>query len=72
LPEGKFTVEQLVKIATSHKSQYYDGIIEGIVCRVSDDNDQYLAKKGKIVRSDFIAGDQFWAKSKYVVNQINN
>lgn len=45
---------------------FYDGQIEGIYARVIKDG--ITMHHGKIVRSNFIAGDEHWTKSKYTVN----
>lgn len=61
-------LDDLIKIATETKSAYYDGLIEGVYVKKSDDN--WVVNRGKIVRSDFIAGDKFWSKGIHVINGL--
>lgn len=62
------TLDELVKIAKTTKSSYYDGLIEGVYVKKS--NDMWVTKRGKIVRSDFISGNKFWSKGIHVINDI--
>lgn len=41
-------------------SQFYPGPIEGIYVKVEDD--EVVRKRGKVVRKDFIAGNEHWSK----------
>lgn len=67
IAKGKFTIDDLKKLAVG-KSIFYDGPIEGIYVRaVKDGITKY---RGKIVRSNFIAGDEHWTKNKYTMNII--
>ncbi len=68
IAQGKFTLDQLKKYAKS-QSNFYDGLVEGIYVR-SIDSDQ-TTNRGKIVRSDFIAGNEHWTKNKYVQNGLS-
>jgi atypical dual specificity phosphatase len=52
-------VEELTNLVNI-QSNFYQGKVEGIYCRICDDN--YLIKRGKIVRTDFICGNQHWSK----------
>lgn len=47
-------VKELSDIASKTKSQYYDGIVEGVYLRVCDDKN--TKDRAKIVRKDFICG----------------
>lgn len=53
------------------KSEYRDddGKVEGVYIKQSDD-DQWISRRGKIVRDDFITGDQFWDKGIVVKNTL--
>ena len=62
-------VDDLIKL-TQTKSVYYDGPVEGIVVKVC--NNDYTEQRGKIVRSDFICGNEHWAKGNLIKNEINN
>ena len=65
--KGKITLEKL-KTLTQSKSQYYDGIVEGIYVRMN--NVDWLEIRGKIVRADFISGDEHWTKGKIIQNML--
>jgi atypical dual specificity phosphatase len=64
---GSATIDQLKQMVKT-KSAYYDGEIEGIYVRTFEGNK--LKYRGKIVRTDFICGDEHWAKNKYVINTV--
>jgi atypical dual specificity phosphatase len=64
---GKATLDKL-KALVQTKSVFYDGIIEGIYIRSFDENK--LRYRAKIVRADFIAGDEHWTKGKQVLNTV--
>ena len=49
-------------------SQYYDGRIEGIYVKVEQDGK--VVCRGKVVRGDFIAGNDHWTKGKLQVNGL--
>jgi atypical dual specificity phosphatase len=69
IANGKFTLDELKKIATT-KSIFYDGPVEGIYVRAIKDGITKL--RGKIVRSNFISGNEHWTKNKYITNILNN
>ena len=46
----------------TQKSQFYDGLVEGIYVRVCDAN--HLIARGKIVRNDFLCGNKHWSKGQ--------
>ena len=52
------------------KSNYYDGIVEGVYVRINDDN--YTINRGKVVRTDFLSGDEHWSKAQITKNIITN
>jgi hypothetical protein len=63
-------LDELVKIAKTTESSFYDGFIEGVYVKKSDD--MWVTKRGKIVRSDFIIGNKFWSKGIHVINGIES
>lgn len=69
IAKGKFTLEEL-KNFTKNKSSFYDGIVEGIYVRTIKDN--FTKFRGKIVRKNFIAGNEHWTKNKYILNIKKN
>ncbi len=50
------------------KSEYCNTLVEGVYVKIPKDD--YVVGRGKIVRSDFLSGDVFWAKNEYVQNTI--
>ena len=65
---GSFkTVEDIVKLVRSD-SMFYDGPIEGVYVRKC--NDKWLETRAKIVRNDFICGDEHWAKGMLTKNTL--
>jgi atypical dual specificity phosphatase len=63
---GKFkTVEDLAALVRS-TSQYYSGPIEGLYIKRTDG--QRVVFRGKIVRHDFLSGNDFWTKGGYTKN----
>lgn len=50
-------------------SSYYDGPLEGIYLRL--DSGDWLQQRAKVVRHDFIAGDEFWDKGQITWNQVS-
>ncbi len=65
--KGKITMDKL-KTLVHNKSQFYDGFVEGVYIRSFEGNK--LKHRGKIVRSDFICGDEHWTKGKQILNTI--
>ena len=50
------------------QSKYWDGRVEGVYIKV-ERNDVVIAR-GKVVRSDFIAGNKHWTKGKLRINGV--
>lgn len=62
--------EDLIELVHS-KSIYYDGYVEGIYIRTMTEDNQWVLDRGKIVRSDFMAGNEFWSKGGIQPNLID-
>ncbi len=60
--------ETALKEMTHGESKFYDGRREGIYLRL--DEGDYLAHRSKIVRGDFITGNDNWAKGMITWNQL--
>lgn len=57
--KGKATLEKLKSLAQKTQSLYYDGIVEGVYVRSFDQtNPDKLKYRAKIVRADFISGNE--------------
>lgn len=54
------SAEQLRALAQT-PSQFYSGPVEGVYLRRCNDS-MWLTERGKIVRSDFMSGNDFWTK----------
>jgi len=59
-----------IKALVNTPSRYADGKVEGVYCRIC--NDDYLINRGKIVRTDFISGNVHWSKGIIEPNEIIN
>ncbi|KAF2156354.1 hypothetical protein K461DRAFT_221812 [Myriangium duriaei CBS 260.36] len=53
-------------------SRYYDGKVEGVYVRTENQDRTRTVGRGKVVRSDFIAGNEHWTKGPLVLNGIVN
>ena len=53
------TNDSLVKVV-QQKSQFYSGPVEGIYLKV--ETQHAVRRRGKVVRGDFIAGNEHWTK----------
>ncbi|KAH0360352.1 hypothetical protein KCU65_g9437, partial [Aureobasidium melanogenum] len=60
--------QSLVDLVRTQKSSFYDGIIEGVYLRRQKDGK--TIDRAKIVRSDFIAGDEHWNRRGVVPNTV--
>lgn len=66
--EAYSTREALEKLLTSTKSKFSETQIEGIYFRW--DQNGRLKTRSKLVRSDFISGDEHWSKGKITCNSV--
>jgi len=58
-------------MAQKTKSKFYDGVVEGVYVRSFDKIEPNKLKyRAKIVRADFISGDEHWTKGKQTINNI--
>ncbi|KAF5351018.1 hypothetical protein D9756_008278 [Leucocoprinus leucothites] len=49
-------------------SRFYDGRVEGVVVKV--ENRGWVQERGKVVRGDFIAGNEHWSKGTLRLNRV--
>lgn len=61
------SMNQILKFVTG-ESQFYDGPIEGVYIRICDS--MWLSHRAKIVRNDFLSGNEHWTKNIMIVNKI--
>lgn len=50
------------------KSVFYDGRVEGVYVKIEEDG--YVKLRGKVVRSDFIAGNEHWSRGNIRENKL--
>jgi atypical dual specificity phosphatase len=68
IAKGKhFTTEDLKKLVTT-KSEFCDGTAEGIYVR--KDASDHLLKRAKVVRPDFICGNEHWSRGMITWNKV--
>jgi len=67
--EGKIDKNKLLKMI-EEKSDYADYRVEGVYLKVFDSN--YVKYRCKLVRNDFIAGNEHWSKKIIEQNKIVN
>ena len=60
IADKTFATLQELRSLVQTKSSFYNGVVEGVYVRFCDD--QWVTDRGKIVRSDFLSGDEFWSK----------
>lgn len=59
-PSPPFTLSKILTTLRSLHSKFFDGQAEGVVLRL--DCKDWLVDRAKVVRGDFIAGNEHWAK----------
>lgn len=59
---------ELAALATETRSAYYDGPVEGVYLRICEDG--RTVDRAKIVRPDFLSGNDHWTKKMMVVNTV--
>lgn len=70
LHEGAVFTKPDQLLALAHgPSRYYDGPVEGVYLRVQG-ADGWLGERAKVVRGDFLCGNQHWAKNAIRLNGV--
>lgn len=64
-----FKLDELKNLVNT-KSIFYDGPVEGIYIRIYDSNNIYLKDRYKIVRSNFVSGNDKWKKGMFIYNEF--
>lgn len=67
IKKGKITEKELLDLLDS-KSFYTENKLEGVYIKINKNN--YVEKRCKIVRNDFICGNDHWSKKQTEINQI--
>ncbi|KAG6811463.1 hypothetical protein H0H92_007286 [Tricholoma furcatifolium] len=68
LHEGSMPTDAELRNMVQLPSKFWDGRIEGIYVKIEKDN--CVKARGKVVRSDFIAGNEHWTKGNLRVNGL--
>lgn len=68
LHEGKMPADADLLAMIQGKSAFYDGRVEGVYVKVEAKSSVQL--RGKVVRSDFIAGNDHWTRGNLRVNTL--
>lgn len=68
LHEGGLPSENELREMVQRESMFYEGRIEGIYLKVEIELE--VVQRAKVVRSDFIAGNEHWTKAPLQVNTI--
>lgn len=63
------TREEVMRMLAG-KSKYGEGKVEGVYVRWEDADRRWTERRGKVVRGDFIAGNDHWTKGNLVLNGI--
>ena len=68
LHEGKMPADADILAMIQRKSAFYDGRVEGVYVKVEAKSSVRL--RGKVVRSDFVAGNDHWTRGNLRVNTL--
>lgn len=60
--------EETLKAMVQAQSKFYDGSVEGIYLKI--EHGSRVLERGKVVRSDFIAGNEHWTRGNLTLNGI--
>ena len=68
LHEGHMPSEPDIRSMVQKESRFTDGRLEGVYVKV--ERDGKIVRRGKVVRGDFIAGNEHWTRGQIQFNQI--
>ncbi|KAG5643552.1 hypothetical protein DXG03_000693 [Asterophora parasitica] len=66
--EGEMPTDSELRAMVQSPSKFWDGRVEGIYVKVERNN--CVGARGKVVRSDFIAGNEHWSSGNLRVNGV--
>ncbi|KAF8079132.1 ATP dependent DNA ligase [Lyophyllum atratum] len=66
--EGTMPTEAELRSMVQLRSRFWDGRVEGIYVKV--ERAKHVVARGKVVRSDFIAGNEHWSRGNLRVNGL--
>jgi atypical dual specificity phosphatase len=70
LYDGTMPSDSELRDMVQGQSKFWDGRVEGVYVKV--ERDGCVVSRGKVVRSDFIAGNEHWGRGNLRVNGIEN
>lgn len=70
LYEGTMPSDSELRSMVQKKSKFWDGCVEGVYVKV--ERDDRVISRGKVVRSDFIAGNEHWGRANLRVNAASS
>ena len=62
--------DEELKAMVQQPSRFYDGRVEGVYVKVEKDG--IVVGRGKVVRADFIAGNEHWTRGNLELNEFDN
>lgn len=68
LARGSYSNSDQLRTLARFPSQFYSGPVEGVYLRSCSEDGQWLMERGKIVREDFLCGNEFWSKGGVEAN----
>ena len=67
--EARMVGEDELRDAVKGKSRFYDGPVEGVYVKI--ERQGTVLARGKVVRADFIAGNEHWTKGPLRLNSVD-
>lgn len=64
--EGRMPGDEELRELVQKRSSYYDGRMEGVYLKVEKNG--RVVSRGKVVRGDFIPGNEHWTRGNLRVN----
>jgi len=61
-------MRSLLNVVKTRESMFYDGVLEGVYVRREQNG--MIVDRAKIVRADFIAGNEHWSCGVVVPNKV--
>ena len=66
--QGKMPKEEELREMVQRPSMFYEGRVEGVYVKV--ERGGWVVSRGKVVRADFIAGNEHWSKGPLQLNAL--
>ena len=69
LHKGRMWTEEELRSAVMQPSKFYEGPVEGVYVKVETQG--RVVSRGKVVRADFISGNEHWSKRPLQLNSLH-